>query len=133
MTSRITSIISGSFSPSRTIVSVTFVPFFPFIIFIYNNTFTNFFGLPEVMLPQIPGNNAQTTFDFIATFEPTSGNDYKNSSMKFNLQVGFENGVSFTDTTVSIGGQQGGGGGGGGGNGMIFGLKNYLLKKMENQ
>jgi hypothetical protein len=74
---------------------------------LYDNTFANLFSLSELILPQVAAGE-QATFDFIATFKTTAGDEYQNSSMGFNLQIGFEDTEEVTDDTTSIGGSSGG-------------------------
>jgi len=80
-------------------------------VILYDNTFANLFSLSELVLPQV-GAGGSATFDFIATFIPTAGNEYQNSTMGFNLEMGLEDTNEVLNDTVSIGGQQSGGGGG---------------------
>ncbi|MFA5095305.1 MAG: fibronectin type III domain-containing protein [Candidatus Paceibacterota bacterium] len=79
---------------------------------LYNDTFSNFFNKSEVILSQVPAGES-TTFDFVATFDNESGNEYQNKSMSFNLQVGFEGDETTTDETTSISGSSHGSRGGG--------------------
>ena len=93
---------------------------------LYDNTFTDLFGLSELVLPQVPAGSS-TTLDFIATFKTTAGDEYQNSTIGFNLQIGFEDlDVVVDDSTTIIGGEHVGGGGGSGGS-ITIGQKNLII------
>lgn len=92
---------------------------------LFDGTFTEFFNKSSVALPQIPaGQNNEVLF--IATFLPTSQNEYQNETFSFNLQLIFEGGEVVNDTTTSFGGG-GSSSGGGGGNGPVIGAKNLIV------
>lgn len=97
---------------------------------LYDDTFSDLFSKPEIVLPQVPANSS-VQFDFTATFKTTAGDEYQNSTMGFNLQIGFEDlDVVVDDTTVSVGKQNPVGGGAGGGP-IIIGPK-YLVISDES-
>lgn len=83
---------------------------------LYDGTLSNFFILPEVVLSQVLPQD-QATLDFVVTFEPQSANVYQNSTMNFNLEVGFEDSDVVVDDNP--GGNTGGGRGGGGGGNIV--------------
>lgn len=88
-------------------------------IILYNNTFSDFFSKPEIILPQVGAGETNTIY-FIATFVPESGNEYQNKTMNFSLQVGLEDVESSIDTTTTIGG-------GSNGSYITLGLKTLLI------
>jgi len=70
---------------------------------IYNDTFSEFFAEPEIILPQV-GVGETNTIDFIATFIPESGNEYQEKTMNFSLNIGLEDVEESTDIdTTTIG------------------------------
>jgi hypothetical protein len=89
---------------------------------LYDNTFANLFSLSELILPQVAAGE-QATFDFIATFKTTSGNEYQKSTIGFNLQIGFEDTEEVTDDTVVISGGSHGSGS------IIIGSKNLIISQ----
>ncbi len=70
-------------------------------IVLYDNTFTDLFNHSEIILSQVP-ENSSVQFDLIATFYPSSGNEYQDSILGFNLQIGFEDTGEMADDTTSI-------------------------------
>ena len=93
---------------------------------LYDNTFSNFFTLPEVVLPEVAA-GGQATFDFAVTFKPESGNEYQGSAMNFDLEVGFEDvGVVADNGTIAISGSFGGQAGSQGGS-TVVGPKDLIV------
>jgi len=93
---------------------------------LYDDTFTNFFSMSEVVLPQVPSHSSMT-IDFVVTFKLESGNEYQKSTMSFTLEAGLEDVAVVDDNTIAIGGEQGSGGGGGGNGPIIIGKENLII------
>lgn len=80
----------------------------------FDDTLTEFFSRSYLLLEKIP-TGQERTYNFIVTFEPSSGNEYQEDSLGFSLGAGFEGLGSETDNGVNggtggDGGQTGGGG-----------------------
>lgn len=91
----------------------------------YEDTFHNFFDESEVILLEMESGESKV-FDFIATLESSAGNEYQNSEMGFNLEVGFE-GAEIENDTIAISGSITGGGGGSSGDGFSSGPQNLII------
>lgn len=79
----------------------------------FDGTLSQFFSGSYILLEKIPAGQ-ERTYNFIVTFEPSSGNEYQEDSLGFSLQAGFEGLESQTDNGgdgSGDGGQTGGDGG----------------------
>jgi hypothetical protein len=64
---------------------------------LYNDTFSSFFTGGNVFLSNLAGNGTQTQYDFIATFDPGTDNDYQGKSLGFDIVIGFPGEGQCTD------------------------------------
>ncbi|TSC95565.1 MAG: hypothetical protein Athens071426_469 [Parcubacteria group bacterium Athens0714_26] len=83
---------------------------------IFNDTLEKFFDQGETYLSSLT-TGTTTQYDFTITFNPSSGNEYQEKVLGFDILVGFEGTEGGLPLPPAGGGTGGGGSGGGGGGG----------------
>lgn len=87
----------------------------------FSDTFSNFFSAGEVALGTLSPNETQT-YAFTASLPTSAGNAYQTKQLGFDLEIGFADGESVTDTPDTTSTR--GGGGGSSSGGTLFNISN---------
>jgi hypothetical protein len=71
---------------------------------LYNNTLSNFFNAGEVFLSDLAGYGTQTQYDYIISFDSSSGNIYQGKNLSFDILIGYQGSAPSGETYTFIGG-----------------------------